>query len=145
MAIETKFSEWGSWVVSVGATDCMHQIVRDRPFLEEVLSLLVRSLGEERFQAELSSAVVTILKLGIRESLDDDELKDVTVSAIREALSDERLMGMLRNTLKDALKDRELHEATLNGAMDALKESLDPFRRMQHLHLTGGRGQAPAA
>jgi len=93
---------------------------QDEALKAEAKSLFIEGLRDEHLRNELTKAAIQTVKTGIREAVEDTELKEVITVAIRDALGDERLSGVVRGALKEALADQELHKATLQGAVNAM-------------------------
>jgi len=120
--------------------DGVLEALRNEPLKAEVKAVVIEGLHDEDMRNEMLRAAISTVKTGIREAIEDTELKEVITAAIRDALEDPRLSGVLRGALKDALADQELHRATLQGAVSAL----NPFKKKtadrRHVDSPGASG-----
>lgn len=120
-----------------GVLEALH----DGELRAEVKAVVIEGLSDQDMRSALLRAAISTVKTGIREAVDDNELKEVLAAAIRDALEDPKLNSVLRNALKDALADQELHRATLQGAVSAL----NPFKKTSAtLAPTSGPTTCPA-
>lgn len=104
-----------------GVLEALH----DGELKAEVKAVVIEGLSDQEMRSALLRAAISTVKTGIREAVEDTELKEVLAAAIRDALEDPKLNSVLRGALKDALADQELHRATLQGAVSAL----NPFKK----------------
>jgi len=101
------------------------EALKDSLLKAEVKRVLIEGVHDQELRSALLRAANSTIKTGIREAIQDTELKEVITVAIRDALEDPRLNELLRSALKDALADKELHRATIHGAVNAL----NPFKK----------------
>eukprot|EP00746_Dinoflagellata_sp_MGD_P147576 gnl/MRDRNA2_/MRDRNA2_79919_c0_seq1.p1 gnl/MRDRNA2_/MRDRNA2_79919_c0~~gnl/MRDRNA2_/MRDRNA2_79919_c0_seq1.p1 ORF type:complete len:271 (+),score=47.78 gnl/MRDRNA2_/MRDRNA2_79919_c0_seq1:136-948(+) len=114
------------------------EALRDSAMQAEVKDLVMKGMQDKELQDIYLKVAISIVKTGIRESMVDQELKQVIKTAIREAMTDDELKGLLRGALKEALGDEELHYATLQGLQGAVNSRMNPFKRRQSLRVERG-------
>lgn len=98
-------------------------------------ALVIETMWDKEIRVEMLRSSISTIKLGIREAVEDVELKEVLSDVIRSSLEDPRLKGMLRTALSSALADQELHRATIQGAVSAL----NPFKDLKVDEIPGLR------
>mmetsp|Transcript_45067 Transcript_45067/g.97875 ORF Transcript_45067/g.97875 Transcript_45067/m.97875 type:complete len:309 (-) Transcript_45067:103-1029(-) len=95
------------------------EALRDVRLRSELKHILIENVHDRDLQNAVRRAAISSVKVGIREAVTDQELKEVIAAAIRDALEDPRLNELLRGALKDALADQELHRAAVHGVVRA--------------------------
>lgn len=116
------------------------EALRNEPLKAEVKAVFINALRDEEMRSALLRAAISTIKTGIREAVEDTELKEVIAAAIRDALEDPRLSGVMHSALKDALADQELHRATLQGAVSALNPFKHAMNAMNAFKAPSGDG-----
>eukprot|EP00927_Polykrikos_kofoidii_P084795 TRINITY_DN9037_c1_g1_i1.p1 TRINITY_DN9037_c1_g1~~TRINITY_DN9037_c1_g1_i1.p1 ORF type:complete len:302 (-),score=58.18 TRINITY_DN9037_c1_g1_i1:63-968(-) len=104
------------------------EALQDEPLKTQIKAVLIEGLRDNDMRNELLQAAISTVKIGIRDAVEDTELKEVITAVIRAALEDPSLNNLMRGALKDTLADQELHRATLTGAVNAL----NPFKKRAH-------------
>lgn len=104
--------------------------LQDMRLREQLKQLIIDTMLDQDLQRALLTASISTVKQGIKDGLNDADLRDVITSSFHEALEDPRLNEIIHQALREVVADSDLHRATFRGAVGALNPVSDVAQRM---------------